>query len=192
MRNKPWMAIPLAFVVTLGMSGCDSGENDAPAAQSDDVQQEAPVAQPEESGAISREGRDGDAASAPEAESQPAPADGAASMPESNVGTEESTTPGSTPDSQEPPLGSGDDTSAYSLGNPDDEIEDSQAMPGSVSKSDIDEFMEETERRFEEAQREIDKQFEEAESEDPTRNLNAAPSDEASDTTNETQRPPEN
>ncbi|MGP9631630.1 hypothetical protein ACT3R7_01035 [Halomonas sp. AOP43-A1-21] len=47
--------------------------------------------------------------------------------------------------------------------DPDDVLEEGGAMPGEATRSDVDQMIEETEQRFEEAQRRLNEQFEEVE-----------------------------
>ncbi|CAM4007550.1 hypothetical protein VRRI112168_10325 [Vreelandella rituensis] len=48
-----------------------------------------------------------------------------------------------------------------------DVLGEENALPGEATRSDVDDMIAETERRFEEAQRQLEEQFEQAESEEP-------------------------
>ncbi|MFC7367539.1 MULTISPECIES: hypothetical protein [Vreelandella] len=58
----------------------------------------------------------------------------------------------------------GDDTLAA---DPEDALDEASAMPGETTRSDVDDVIAETERRFEEAQRRLDEQFQEVEQQAP-------------------------
>ncbi|UYV17898.1 hypothetical protein K1Y77_10355 [Halomonas qaidamensis] len=58
----------------------------------------------------------------------------------------------------------GEDTLAA---DPEDALDEASAMPGETTRSDVDDVIAETERRFEEAQRRLDEQFKEVEQQTP-------------------------
>lgn len=51
--------------------------------------------------------------------------------------------------------------------DPDDALDEASAMPGETTRSDVDDMIAETERRFEEAQRQLEEQFQEVEQQRP-------------------------
>ncbi|OJA04057.1 hypothetical protein [Halomonas sp. QHL1] len=59
----------------------------------------------------------------------------------------------------------GEDTLAA---NPEDVLDEEGAMPGEATRSDVDEIIAETERRFEEAEQRLEEQFKEVEQQAPT------------------------
>lgn len=77
-------------------------------------------------------------------------------------GAEQSTDP--TTEAREE-VQAGEDTLAA---DPDDVLNEESAMPGEATRSDVDEMIAETERRFEEAQRRLEEQFQEVEQQAPT------------------------
>ncbi|WP_447553227.1 hypothetical protein [Vreelandella sp. EE22] len=60
--------------------------------------------------------------------------------------------------------------------DPEDALDEQSAMPGETTRSDVDDVIAETERRFEEAQRQLEQQFQEVESQttelEPTESAN--------------------
>ena len=52
--------------------------------------------------------------------------------------------------------------------DPDDVLDEESAMPGEATRSDVDEMIAETERRFEEAEKRLEEQFQEVEQQAPT------------------------
>ncbi|TVU87897.1 hypothetical protein [Vreelandella titanicae] len=59
----------------------------------------------------------------------------------------------------------GEDTLAA---NPEDVLDEEGAMPGEATRSDVDEIIAETERRFEEAEQRLEEQFQEVEQQSPS------------------------
>lgn len=71
-------------------------------------------------------------------------------------GSEDASTDGGTPSAE---VEAGEDTLAA---DPDDALDEDSAMPGEATRSDVDEVIAETERRFEEAEKRLEEQFKEA------------------------------
>ncbi len=145
MNIKPW--IPLVAASALLLAACGNGEEqEAPAQEEALTQEEAPVQE-----------------EAPAQEEAPVADE---SLPE--AAADESLPAQEAPGEEEVP---GDEVPEPSpqegLTEEPGSLDEQSAMPGETTDSDIDQFLEETERRFEEAQRRIDEQFEEAESQAP-------------------------
>ncbi|QJQ95326.1 MULTISPECIES: hypothetical protein [Halomonadaceae] len=176
MSNKPWIAASMMLALSLGLAGCGNGD-DEPATQDVPAQepptQEAPAQDP---------------ASDPQATQQDPSLEQPAGTTAGDSGVNGA---GQTPIGADDEAATANDLPAGTAdapvepgeravpADPDVEtpqtreddvpatIDDQTAMPGETSDSDIDEFLQETERRFEEAQRQIDEQFEEVESQEP-------------------------
>ncbi|BCB08368.1 hypothetical protein HHSLTHF2_22580 [Vreelandella venusta] len=162
MVNRFWM--PLLVSLVLLLSACGDAqedtttENQEGAASSDVDAQQAPAA--EEGGEEADEAASADseeAAQAPQATEQLEEAE--ALKDDSDDGSEV-VTPSNNQEVQ-----ADENTLAA---DPEDALDEASAMPGETTRSDVDDVIAETERRFEEAQRRLDEQFQEVEQQTPT------------------------
>ncbi|MGQ7287510.1 hypothetical protein ACUN7Z_08185 [Vreelandella venusta] len=163
MVNRFWM--PLLASLALLLSACGDAqedtttENQEGAASSDVDAQQAPAA--EEGGEEADEAASADdseeGAQAPQATDQPEEAE--ALKDDSDDGSEV-VTPSNNEEVQ-----ADENTLAA---DPEDALDEASAMPGETTRSDVDDVIAETERRFEEAQRRLDEQFQEVEQQTPT------------------------
>lgn len=158
MANRVW--IPALAAVALMLSACGDSQED-------------PTVTPDDSSAVTDEEATRDVG-AGEA-GTPAAAENTAdtTSPEAVEGDDtqpNDTQSSGTQSSDSAPAGgeeveARDDTLAA---NPDDVLDEEGAMPGEATRSDVDEIIAETERRFEEAEQRLEEQFQEVEQQAPT------------------------
>ncbi|SER66085.1 hypothetical protein SAMN04487958_102174 [Vreelandella subterranea] len=162
MIKSVWL--PVLAAVMLVVSGCgdndetsDANQQEEPASSSNDVAAGSAGAEEEEpvTAELDANGseEDSDTIESRQAEEELARAEAL----ESDTVAEEAA-----PQTED--VEAGEDTLAA---NPEDVLEEGGAMPGEATRSDVDEMIAETERRFEEAQQRLDEQFQEVEEQAP-------------------------
>jgi len=143
---KPWMPLVAAMVMAMGLAGCGNGDDEPAPAQDEQGGQatDPPAAEMVQTSGAVESSAQGQQPVAPDS-TNAAPSEGDAAT---GVDVE----------------GEGAlDVQAETLGeSPADTLDDSAALPGETTRSDVDAIIKETERRFEEASRRIDEQFETA------------------------------
>ncbi|WP_083005869.1 hypothetical protein [Halomonas sp. GT] len=157
MVNRFWM--PLLASLALMLSACGDAQEDTTteseeSASSSDVDaQQAPTA------ADGSEQAD-EAASAEDSEDDIEARQAAEQLEEAEALRDDNNASeaSSLPNNEE--MQAGEDTLAA---DPEDALDEASAMPGETTRSDVDDVIAETERRFEEAQRRLDEQFQEVE-----------------------------
>ncbi|CAM3443326.1 MULTISPECIES: hypothetical protein [Halomonas] len=162
MANRVW--IPALAVVALMLSACGDSQEDPAVAPADNAEvaddemvreDEGPAAAENAAEMATPEEVENDI-EARQAEEQLERADALR-----DDETEESNTEGAT---QSETLEAGEETLAA---DPDDALNEDSAMPGEATRSDVDEMIAETERRFEEAEKRLEEQFQEVEQQAP-------------------------
>ena len=148
MAKTPWIPAAVALTLALGLAGCGDNGEEADATP----QPEEPVTEAEPDIEVTED----------EPETPPPAA-------EEEVPTEDESLPAIPEEDAAELEANGEiEADAETLGeSPVDTLEEGGALPGEPTRSDIDAWLEETERRFEEAQRQLEAQFEEAERREP-------------------------
>lgn len=149
MAMKPWMPLVAAMALVMGLAGCGNGDDEPAPAEGEETLEEAtqPAAEAEEAPVTDEaESSAEDQPDAPDETGVDAEAgvEGVADV-EGEVDVEAETLRES----------------------PADTLDEGEALPGETTSSDVDDIIEETERRFDEASRRIDEQFESAEEGSP-------------------------
>lgn len=165
MTIRPWMPLVAVLALSVGLAGCGNGDDEEASPEGGEgVEENAQLPQDEAGdeveapvGEAPPEDEDADPTMEDTTQTEPEAGQAAGGLSEND----EDTTP------QEEVEEGGEPTPEEVIGESPSSIDEETAMPGETTGSDIEEFMQETERRFEEAQKELDQQYEEIESRDP-------------------------
>ena len=150
MSYRVWM--PLLASLALLLSACGDSQEEANV-----VPEESAAEQPSETLAAAPDTSSDDVPSPSQVEDD---IERQASEP-SNVQEDLSSTVGESPTE---PLQADEEKLAA---DPVEALDEASAMPGETTRSDVDDVIDETERRFEEAQRQLEQQFQEIEQQSP-------------------------
>ncbi|WP_386083196.1 hypothetical protein ACFIOZ_08210 [Vreelandella sp. F11] len=171
MANRVW--IPAFAAVALLLSACGDSQED-PSVTTDDNSAVTDEATTRDEGAGAEEAPEAAENSAdiatPEEVEDDIEARQASEELERAEALESDTQPDDTSSSDVATAGgeeveAGEDTLAAS---PEDVLDEESAMPGEATRSDVDDIIAETERRFEEAEQRLEEQFQEVEQQSPT------------------------
>jgi len=153
MSYRVWM--PLLASLALLLSACGDSQEEANV-----VPEESAAEQPSETPAAAPDTSSDDAPSPSQVEDDIERQASEASEP-SNAQEDLSSTAS---ESTSEPLQADEETLAA---DPGEALDEASAMPGETTRSDVDDVIAETERRFEEAQRQLEQQFQEIEQQSP-------------------------